>query len=85
MLLPFIDRALFASHSKESDVKFYSLTDREKQILSSLYTGLANKQIARNLNISDQTVRHHISKILKKMQVANRTQAIVKAMLAGII
>jgi len=54
------------------------LTDREKEILSSLSLGLANKEIADKMNISVPTVRTHLRHIYEKLHVRSRSEAIVK-------
>jgi DNA-binding NarL/FixJ family response regulator len=55
--------------------KLDQLTEREQAVLRLLADGLSNQQIAQNLVISDTTVRAHVSNILAKLRVANRTQA----------
>lgn len=62
---------------------FAPLTGREVEILDCIARGKSNKQIARDLNISDQTVKNHITSILKKLQVNDRTQAVVYAFKHG--
>lgn len=54
---------------------FETLTERELAVLRLLADGLSNQQIALRLTISDTTVRAHVSKILAKLNVTNRTQA----------
>lgn len=51
------------------------LTPREREILELLALGLCNKQIGRELRLTDNTVRTHCSRIYTKLGVANRTQA----------
>lgn len=63
---------------------FPELTDRELEILALVADGIANRDIARRLFISDKTVRNHISNIFSKLHVTDRAQAIVKARDAGI-
>jgi DNA-binding NarL/FixJ family response regulator len=58
------------------------LTDRESEVLGLLAKGLANKQIALALGISEHTVKFHVSSIYTKLNVANRTEA-VRAGLRG--
>jgi DNA-binding NarL/FixJ family response regulator len=53
----------------------YGLTEREYEVLALLGTGATNRQIARRLFISDRTVGVHVSRVLHKLQVANRAQA----------
>ena len=56
-----------------------SLTTREHEVLSYLITGMLNKQIAYELNISEATVKAHITAIFKKLGINNRTQAVLIA------
>ena len=55
------------------------LTERETDVLRMLALGQSNKEIASNLNISTTTVRSHVSNILMKLGVSNRTQAAMVA------
>lgn len=59
------------------------LTDREKEILQGLAQGLANKLIARNLNISEATVKVHVRNLLKKLGFHSRLEAAVWAVSRG--
>ncbi|MFF2626755.1 response regulator [Kitasatospora griseola] len=52
-----------------------SLTDREREVLSHLADGRSNREIARALHLSEKTVKTHVSNILMKLDVADRTQA----------
>lgn len=63
---------------------FPQLTDRERDVLSLLARGLDNATIARQLGLSAKTVRNHCSNIFAKLQVADRSQAIVRAREAGL-
>ncbi|MDP2561577.1 response regulator transcription factor [Psychrobium sp. 1_MG-2023] len=68
------------SQSKEFKVcseTLSSLTRRQLMVLRCMTKGEANKQIAYNLNISETTVKSHVSSILKKLGVYNRVQAVV--------
>ena len=58
-----------------SEDRPYGLTDREYEVLTLLGTGATNRQIARELFISDRTVGVHVSRVLHKLQVTNRAQA----------
>ncbi len=58
------------------------LTGREQEVLALLARGLANKQIAASLGISEHTVKFHVSSIFSKLNVTNRTEA-VRAGLRG--
>ena len=59
--------------------KEVSLTDREQEILQCLANGLNNKTIARNLGISNTTVKVHIKHLLSKLQLTSRLEAAVWA------
>jgi len=55
---------------------FPQLTHRENQIVALLAQGLRNKEIANNCNITEKTVRNHVSSIFSKLNVSNRIEAI---------
>lgn len=57
-----------------------ALSNREIQILERAAAGRSNKQIATELGISDQTVKNHMSSIMRKLNVSDRTHAVVTAM-----
>jgi DNA-binding NarL/FixJ family response regulator len=61
------------------------LTAREEQVLKELAKGLANKEIADNLSISEHTVKDHLKSILEKLQADDRTEAVTTAIQKGII
>ncbi|TDE85622.1 response regulator transcription factor [Deinococcus sp. S9] len=61
------------------------LTPRELDVLRLIADGLANKEIAAALEISVSTVKLHVQEILVKLQAADRTQAAVKALRAGLL
>jgi DNA-binding NarL/FixJ family response regulator len=66
--------------------QFYDgLTEREVEILRLLAQGLANKQIAYRLRVSDKTVRNHISNLYRKLGIADRTQAVLYAVRKGLV
>ena len=60
------------------------LTERENEILQLVAQGLTNDQIAERLVVSERTVRTHVSNILAKLQLANRTQAALYALKEGL-
>jgi pimeloyl-ACP methyl ester carboxylesterase/DNA-binding CsgD family transcriptional regulator len=62
---------------------FDDLTARERDIVELMAQGLANKDIASRLKITDKTVRNHVSLIFSKLAVDSRTQAILQARAAG--
>ncbi|HEY7501841.1 MAG TPA: LuxR C-terminal-related transcriptional regulator [Vicinamibacterales bacterium] len=61
------------------------LTPRELEVLELLVLGLANKAIASRLGISDQTVKFHVASICGKLGAANRTDAVHRALLHGLL
>ncbi|MBD2156155.1 LuxR C-terminal-related transcriptional regulator [Leptolyngbya sp. FACHB-16] len=61
------------------------LTPREIEVLQLLATGLGNKAIARQLNISEHTVKFHISSIFSKLNATSRTEAVTLGMRQGLI
>ena len=60
------------------------LTERELEIIKLVAQGLANKEIANQLEIAERTVRTHVSNILEKLHLANRTQATLYAIKKGL-
>lgn len=64
----------------DSERKWASLTAREREVLARVAEGMLNKEIASCLNISEQTVKNHLSSIFRKIDVMDRTQAAVFAM-----
>ena len=61
------------------------LTPREREVLSLIGRGMANKVIARELSLSEKTVKAHVSNILAKLGVTDRTQAALYAVRAGLV
>ena len=61
------------------------LTSRELEVLELLAQGSTNKQIARALKISDNTVRCHVVHIMEKLQVSDRTEAVANALKKGVL
>lgn len=72
-----------ATMDEASDTVFSPLTPREVEILDCVARGNSNKEIARLLSISDQTVKNHITSILRKLAVNDRTQAVIYALRHG--
>ncbi len=61
------------------------LTPREMEILKYIGQGLLNKQIALELGISEQTIKNHVTSILRKLNANARTEAVVLALRQGLI
>jgi len=77
-----LDMLTGASTGKE----FYDgLTPRELEILRLIATGMANKQIAYRLKISEKTVRNHVSNMYEKLQIFDRAQAALYAVRKGLV
>ena len=72
-----------ASYGQEATPIFAPLSPREVEILDNIAQGMTNKQVAYALSISEQTVKNHMSSILRKLAVNDRTQAVVYAMRQG--
>lgn len=68
---------------QEIEPLFVPLSAREIEVLDYIARGNSNKEIARALKISDQTVKNHITSILRKLAVNDRTQAVVYALRRG--
>ncbi len=62
---------------------FHPLSDREMEVLFCVVKGMSNKEIAAALDISHQTVKNHVTSILRKFNVEDRTQAVVYAIKHG--
>ncbi len=63
----------------------YHLTGRQLEVLQEMVKGLANKEIARELDMSPSTVKAHIAAILREFDVNNRTQAVALAQEKGLV
>lgn len=63
---------------------FPELSDREREVLQLISHGLKNAEIAERLFLSPKTVRNHVSNILSKLQVVDRTEAALRAKQAGL-
>ena len=85
-LHPSIARMLIAEISQPSKLPPTQdpLTEREVEVLKLLAQGMSNEEIAESLVISDRTVGKHVSNILDKLHLANRTQAALYALREGL-
>jgi len=75
--------AIAGGYAADSNEHFVPLSPREMEILEFVTHGLSNKEIATRLRISQQTVKNHMTSILKKLNVQDRTQAAVTALRHG--
>ena len=82
-LIPALNSQLLNRDTDKDKISL--LTNRELEVLVQVANGMFNKEIAMNLNISERTVKNHISNIFKKIDVSDRTQAAVFAIKNNII
>ena len=82
LLHPDVARLLADGETRSSGVH---LTAREREVLAAIARGRANRAIARELGLSEKTVKTHVSAILAKLGVQDRTQAALYAVRAGIV
>jgi DNA-binding NarL/FixJ family response regulator len=75
----------FQGDDPEEQPLFADLTDREQEVLRLIANGLSNNEIAAKLVISENTVKGHVSNILSKLHLADRTQVAVFAWQKGIV
>ncbi|NBI31198.1 response regulator [Chengkuizengella marina] len=69
-----------SDHNSSTELMDVNLTDREISIIKHIISGMENKEIAKNLYVSEGTVKNAISKILKKLDLCNRIQLVVFVM-----
>ena len=82
-LIPALNSKMIEKNRDEG--KIDSLTKRELEVLKLLAVGMYNKEVAERLEISERTVKNHVSNIFKKLEVADRTQAAVFAIRNNLI
>lgn len=82
-LIPALNSQLLNRDTDKDKISL--LTNRELEVLVQVANGMFNKEIATNLNISERTVKNHISNIFKKIDVSDQTQAAVFAIKNNII
>jgi DNA-binding NarL/FixJ family response regulator len=72
------------AQSERAAAAIGALSERELEIFKRLASGESNREIGRQLSLSENTVKNHVAKILKKLQLENRIQAAVQAVRSGI-
>ena len=88
ILHPKVASRVLQNIRRDSDgesIIYTELTDRELEVLKLIANGYSNSQIAEDLVISENTVKGHVSNILSKLHLADRTQAAVFAWQQGIV
>lgn len=78
-------KTLLAFKEAKEEPETPSLSEREIEVITALARGQGNKQIARDLGISDKTVRNHVSSIYKKLHVYDRLGAVLYAIREGLV
>lgn len=78
-------KMLLAFEEVDEEPEAPDLSSRELDVLRAIARGKGNKQVATDLNISDKTVRNHVSNIYKKLHIYDRTQAVLYALREGLI
>ncbi|MEH2347218.1 MAG: response regulator transcription factor [Nostoc sp.] len=71
--------------SKPSSQSVYELSKRQKEVLTLLALGLSNEAIAQRMKLSPSTIRHHVSQVLNKLGVTNRTEAATTSVRVGCV
>lgn len=82
-LIPSLNSKMIEKNRDEGKIE--SLTKRELEVVKLLAVGMYNKEVAEKLNISERTVKNHVSNIFKKIEVTDRTQAAVFAIRNNLI
>lgn len=91
LLSPKITRALIADYATRPsapvspDATLSVLTDRELDVMKAVAAGLSNAEIAAELHLAEQTVKTHVSRILNKLDLRDRTQLVVCAYESGLV
>ena len=80
-----IERFASLDGAEATPVDLSSLTEREREVLVLLARGLSNAEIAAQLVVSDHTVKTHVARILRKLELRDRTQAVIAAYESGLV
>ena len=84
LLNPEIVQALLQLN-KPSSQSMYELSKRQQEVLALLALGLSNEAIAQRMKLSPSTIRHHVTQVLNKLGVTNRTAAATRALQVGCV
>ncbi|WP_036962133.1 response regulator [Promicromonospora kroppenstedtii] len=91
LLSPRVTRALIADYAARpavpasAEVTLAGLTDRELDVMKAVAAGRSNAEIATELHLAEQTVKTHVSRILNKLGLRDRTQMVVSAYESGLV
>lgn len=91
LLSPRVTRALIADYAARpavpasAEVSLAGLTDRELDVMKAVAAGRSNAEIAAELHLAEQTVKTHVSRILNKLGLRDRTQMVVSAYESGLV
>ena len=91
LLAPSVTRRMIAevtaarAHRRTAPPELATLTPREREVLEAVAAGRSNAEIAASLFVSDQTVKTHVSKVLQKLGLRDRVQAVVYAYETGVV
>lgn len=92
LLAPSVTRRLIAEFVRQrphapttNTVALSNLTPREIEVLALIAEGLSNPEIAIRLTVSDETVKTHVSRLLAKLRLRDRTQAVIAAYESGLV
>jgi len=91
LLAPTVTRRLISEFARlrprdtTRNVAFSNLTARETEVLRLIADGLSNPEIAARLFVSDETVKTHVSRLLAKLGLRDRTQAVIAAYESGLV
>lgn len=80
-----VENRVKESRAEYDDDDIQELSNREYEVMELLAQGMSNKEIAEELYISEKTVKNHVSNILRKLKVNDRTQAVIFALKKGIV
>ncbi|MET7359723.1 response regulator transcription factor [Streptomyces sp. NPDC005562] len=91
LLAPSVTRRLIAGFAKQrtaprhQSLRLGGLTERETEVLALIARGLSNKEIAEHLVLAEQTVKTHVGRVLSKLDLRDRAQAVIFAYESGLV